>query len=160
MAAGQVLVDLGGLKDIMTRILGIDVGDKTLGLALSDDLGLTAQGLETLARRGPRADITKLRALTEEFSVKEIVVGLPKMLNGSLGVQAQKVLVFVELLSQSLGLPVATWDERLTTVAAHRVLREMNVKSHSKRRRAVDSLAAQFILQGYLDHKNASSPRP
>lgn len=143
----------------MARVLGIDVGDETLGLALSDDLGLTAQALETLPRRGPKTDISKLRALAEEFSVKEIVVGLPKMLNGSLGIQAQKVLAFVELLSQSLGLPVNTWDERLTTVAAHRALREMNVKSHSKRRRVVDTLAAQLILQGYLDRKNASPPR-
>lgn len=143
----------------MARILGIDVGEKTLGLALSDDLHLTAQGLRTLRRRSLRADMEELETLVGEFSVFEIVVGLPRSLNGTLGPQAEKVLAFVDLITRRLELPVHTWDERLTTVAAHRALHEMNIKSPAKRRRVIDTMAAQLILQGYLDHKHATRPK-
>lgn len=140
----------------MSRLLGIDVGDKTLGLALSDELHLTAQGVKTLRRSTPRGDLAALRALVEEHAVSDIVVGLPRSLDGTLGPQAEKVLAFVDLIAQELNLPVHTWDERLTTVAAQRALHEMNIKNPAKRRRVIDTMAAQLILQGYLDHQYAT----
>jgi putative Holliday junction resolvase len=136
----------------MGRILGLDVGTKGIGVAVSDELGWTAQGLHTLGRRGLDADLAALGALAREHDVERVVVGLPRNMNGTLGPQAEYVLEFAEQLKAALGLPVVTWDERLTTVAANRVLLEADV-SRKKRKALVDTVAAVLILQGYLDRQ-------
>jgi putative holliday junction resolvase len=134
----------------MKRILGLDVGDKTLGVAVSDELGWTAQGVTVRQRSSLAADLLFLRETCSRYQVAAIVVGLPKNMDGSLGAQAQKTLAFIEHVRQALALPVFAWDERLTTQAAERALLETNT---SRRRRKVmrDRLAAQFILQSYLE---------
>jgi putative pre-16S rRNA nuclease len=134
----------------MKRLLGLDVGDKTLGVAVSDELGLTAQGLAVRQRTTLAADLTVLRETCSRYEVEAIVVGLPKNMDGSLGGQAQKTLAFIEHVRRAVAVPVIAWDERLTTQAAERALLETNT---SRRRRKVlrDRLAAQLILQSYLD---------
>jgi putative Holliday junction resolvase len=141
----------------MKRILGLDVGDKTLGVAVSDELGWTAQGLTVRQRASLAADLAFLRELCATYEVATIVVGLPKNMNGSLGPQAQKTLAFIERVRQAYGVPVTAWDERLTSRAAERALLETNTSR--RRRKAVrDRVAAQFILQSYLEwhHQHAS----
>lgn len=138
----------------MRRTLGLDVGAKTIGVAVSDEMGWTAQGVSTLARRGLDADLAALRRLAGEWDAERIVVGLPRNMNGSLGPAARSVLEFAEAVRSALGLPVTTWDERLSTVAATRTLLEADV-SRRRRRRVIDKLAAVFILQGYLDRQAA-----
>lgn len=134
------------------RILGLDIGDKTIGVAISDEMGWTAQALKTIRRNGSKKEISELKELIEEYEAKEILVGLPKNMDGSLGFQAKKVLAFVERLKSSLSLPILLWDERLSTVRAERTLLEADL-SRKKRKGLRDKLAAQFILQGYLDRK-------
>ncbi len=136
----------------MPRILALDVGDRTIGLALSDELGLTAQGRPTLQRQNLRRDLEALSHLVTEEGVGEVVVGLPLRLDGHPGPQAEKVLAFVESLRATLPVPVTTWDERLTSVAAERVLLEGGVR-RAQRKAVRDRLAAVLILQGYLDRK-------
>ncbi len=138
----------------MGRTLGLDIGAKTIGVAVSDELGWTAQGVTTLARRGLDADLAAIRRLVEEWTVERIVVGLPRNMDGSIGPAARAVLEFAETLKRALGLPVVTWDERLSTVAATRTLLAADV-SRRRRRTVVDKLAAVFILQGYLDRQAA-----
>ena len=134
----------------MKRILGLDVGDKTLGVAVSDELGLTAQGVTVHQRSSLAADMVFLRETCAFYEVAAIVVGLPKNMDGSLGSQAQKTLAFIEQVRRASGVPVIAWDERLTTQAAERALLETNTSR--RRRKAVrDRLAAQFILQSYLE---------
>lgn len=132
------------------RIMGLDVGDKRIGIAVSDLLGLTAQGLNTVQRANC---FETLLDLTRKYEVGSIVVGIPKMLNGSLGVQGKKVLQFVEELKKTLPLPVSLWDERLSTVSAERVLLEANM-SRKKRKGVRDKVSAVVILQNYLDSKH------
>lgn len=134
------------------RILGLDYGDKTIGVAVSDAMGWTAQGIEVIRRRKPEDDISRLQELIAQYEVKEIVVGLPKNMNGSIGSRGQICIEFAESLHQILGIPVHLWDERLTTVSAQRTLLEADV-SRKKRKQVVDKLAAGFILQGYIDSK-------
>lgn len=134
------------------RILGLDIGDKTIGVAVSDEMGWTAQGLKTLIRKGFNEEISSIKEIIEEYGVKEILVGLPKNMNGSIGPQGKKVITFVERLKTALSLPVLLWDERLSTVRAEKVLLEADM-SRRKRKGLKDKLAAQFILQGYLDRK-------
>jgi putative Holliday junction resolvase len=141
----------------MKRILGLDVGDKTLGIAVSDELGLTAQGLSVRRRASLVADMAFLREMCATYEVAAIVVGLPKNMDGSLGPQAQKTLAFIDRVRQACGVPVTAWDERLTSRAAERALLETNISR--RRRKAVrDRVAAQFILQSYLEwhHRHAS----
>ncbi|KKM09252.1 Holliday junction resolvase [Clostridiales bacterium PH28_bin88] len=135
------------------RLMGLDIGDKTIGVALSDPLGWTAQGLTTL-RRGEEVveDITRLRGLISDYQVEEVVVGLPKNMDGSLGPQAQKVLEFVSLLRETLPQPIHLWDERLSTVAAERVLLDADL-SRRRRKQVIDKMAAVMILQGFLDSR-------
>jgi putative pre-16S rRNA nuclease len=134
----------------MKRILGLDVGDKTLGVAVSDELGLTAQGVTVRQRSSIADDRAFLREMCALYEVAAIVVGLPKNMNGSLGPQAQKTLAFIEQVRRACDVPVIAWDERLTTQAAERALLETN--TNRRRRKAVrDRLAAQFILQSYLE---------
>ncbi len=135
----------------MPRIMGLDVGDKTIGVALSDPLGWTAQGLKTVQRTGIKKDLQKLGEIIKEYDVKKIVVGLPKNMDGTIGPQCQKVLEFNERLGKRFSdIEIIQWDERLTTVAAERTLIEADV-SRKKRKEVIDKIAAVHILQGYLD---------
>ncbi|HHY06772.1 MAG TPA: Holliday junction resolvase RuvX [Clostridia bacterium] len=133
------------------RILGMDLGEKRIGLAVSDELGITAQGLFTLKRTELKEDLRQLVKIIQEKEITKLVVGLPKNMNGSLGPQADRVKSFVILLTKECPLEVVYWDERLTTVAAQRVLIEGDV-SRKKRRKVVDKIAAVIILQSYLDN--------
>ena len=132
------------------RILGLDYGDKRIGVALSDPFGWTAQGLEMIERKWEGEHIHRIEQLVREYEVEAIVVGLPKNMNGTIGPRGEVCMAFAEELRQSLSLPVYLWDERLTTVAATRTLLEADV-SRSKRKRVVDKMAAALLLQNYLD---------
>jgi putative Holliday junction resolvase len=134
------------------RIAGLDVGSRTIGVALSDPLGLTAQPDHVWARQGTRADVAALLAFCGEREVTEIVVGLPLELDGQEGRRARIVRGFAAALAEAFGGPVHLWDERMSTVAAERTLLEADL-SRRKRKRHVDKLAAALILQGYLDHR-------
>lgn len=132
------------------RFLGLDVGDVRVGVALSDESGTLASGLDTLKRVGPRKDVRAVSALVRKHDVSEVVVGIPWRLDGSLGPQGEKVMTFVESLRRSLAVPVVTWDERFTTVAADELLAEAGVRRRDRKAR-IDRAAAALILQGYLD---------
>jgi putative Holliday junction resolvase len=132
------------------RILGLDVGTQTIGMAISDELGLTAQGLKTLRRKSMEEDSQEIAAIISQFGINKIVVGLPKNMNGTLGKQAEIVLKWMEVLKHKIQVPMVTWDERLSTVGASRVLLEADL-SRRKRKRVIDKLAAVLILQGYLE---------
>jgi putative pre-16S rRNA nuclease len=138
------------------RILGLDVGSRRIGLAVSDLLGITAQGLETLERTKKRQDFERLRAVIREYDVREIVVGLPLRMSGAEGTQSEKMRVFAEELRKKFGLPVHLWDERLTSAEANRFLRETEL-SIAKRGRAVDRMAAVLILQGWMESRRTAS---
>jgi putative Holliday junction resolvase len=129
------------------RVMGLDVGDKRIGVAVSDNLGLTAQGINTVNRDN---GIDALKNIVEEYEVDSIVVGIPKMLNGSIGIQGEKVLKFVEELKAAFPFDITLWDERLSTVSAERVLLEANL-SRKKRKGLRDKVSAALILQNYLD---------
>lgn len=132
------------------RIMGLDYGDKTIGVALSDPLGFTAQGLEVIRRAKPEQDLQRLKEIIEQYEVEEIVVGLPKNMNASIGSRGELCMAFADNLRDEFKLPVHLWDERLTTVSATRTLLEADV-SRKKRKAVVDKMAAGFILQGYMD---------
>lgn len=132
------------------RIMGLDVGDKTIGVALSDPLGWTAQGLEVIRRVNIEQDFKRLQEIVNEYGVEKFLVGMPKNMNGTVGPQGEKVLAFIEQLKGRFDLPITTWDERLSTVAAERMLIQADV-SRSKRKKVIDKMAAAVILQGYLD---------
>ena len=134
------------------RIMGLDVGDKTIGVAVSDLMGLTAQGVKTIKRVGKKKDIEALKEIIKERQVNKIVSGLPKNMNGTLGPQGEKVIKFCELLEEETGIKIEYWDERLSTVAAERTLIQGNVR-REKRKKVIDMLAAVIILQGYLDRQ-------
>ncbi|MFL6438587.1 MAG: Holliday junction resolvase RuvX [Terriglobales bacterium] len=136
------------------RILGLDVGARRIGIAISDPLGLTAQGLDTLQRRNRRYDLGELRKLLKEYAVREIVVGNPLRMSGQSGTQAQKMEVFAGQLKQSFSLPVHLWDERLSTAEAHRLLDETGIRD-SRRKEVIDKMAAVLILQSFLDARAA-----
>ncbi len=145
----------GSLPGGMPRLLGLDVGDRRIGLALSDPLNITAQPLGVLERVGLKKDLDALAAMCVEHGVGELVVGLPTDRYGELGPQAENVLGFVKKLAERTDLPVRTWDERFTTVAAERTLRDGGVPG--KRRKGVrDQMAAQLILQAYLDARRST----
>lgn len=134
------------------RILGLDLGDKTIGVAVSDEMGWTAQGIETVKRTTLEEDMKKLHALIMQFQVEEIVIGLPKNMNGTIGPRGELSRTFAELLKEKFSLPVHLWDERLTTMAAEKMLVAADV-SRKKRKQVIDKMAAVMILQGYLDFK-------
>jgi putative Holliday junction resolvase len=134
------------------RILGLDVGSKTIGMAVSDELEIVASTLATLKRKGMEQDLRQLIAVIAEQDVGAIVVGLPKNMNGSLGPSAEMVLQLVEELKRTVAQPVITWDERLSTVAAEKALLEAHM-SRKKRKKVIDQVAAVLILQGYLDSR-------
>ena len=133
------------------RIMGIDFGDSRIGIAISDPLGWTAQGLETISWRGSmEKPAEKIAQLAKQYQVEKFVVGLPKNMNGSIGPSGEKAMAFGELLASMAGIEVIQWDERLTTVAANRIMHEVGMKT-SKKKGSVDRIAAVLILQGYLD---------
>ena len=134
------------------RIIGLDYGTKTVGVAISDALGITAQGLETITRKEAnklRKTLARIEAIIEE---EQIVLGFPKNMDNSVGERAQDCQNFAEMLERRTGLPVVLWDERLTTVSADKVLMESGVRREN-RKAVIDKIAAVFILQGYLDYK-------
>lgn len=136
------------------RILGLDYGSRTVGVAVSDPLGITAQGLEIVRREAEnklRRTMARLEAIIAEYGAELIVLGLPKNMNNTSGDRVARTLEFKELLERRTGLEVVTWDERLTTVAADRVINEAGI-SKNRRGEYVDMIAAEFILQGYLDN--------
>lgn len=132
------------------RILGLDYGDRRIGVALSDVFGWTAQGLEMIERKQEGDDLRRIAELVKENEVESIVVGLPKNMNGTVGPRGEICMAFAEELRTRLELPVHLWDERLTTVAATRTLIEADV-SRRKRKQVVDKMAAALLLQNYLD---------
>lgn len=135
------------------RIMGLDYGTKTVGVAISDPLGFTAQGIETICRKEEnklRKTLARIEALIAEYEVDKIVLGFPKHMNNDIGERAEKSLEFKEMLERRTGLEVVMWDERLTTVEAERTLIEGNVRREN-RKQYIDKIAAIFILQGYLD---------
>jgi len=137
------------------RVLALDVGSKTIGLAVSDPLGITAQGLETIRRKNKRTDFAALEHVLRQHGVQEIVVGYPLRMSGSTGTQSERMTAFAEDLRRRFALPVHLWDERLTSAQANRLLRETNM-SIRRRAQVVDRLAAVLILQSFLDHRSAS----
>jgi putative Holliday junction resolvase len=138
------------------RILGLDVGSKRIGMAVSDPLGITAQGIETLERKNRRADLEQLRHVLERYDVGQIVVGNPLRMSGDAGVQSQRMTEFADLLRRHFAIPVHLWDERLTSAEANRVLRQAEL-SIRQRAGAVDRMAAVLILQSFLDARSARS---
>lgn len=142
--------------------MGLDIGTRTIGIAISDELGMTAQGLKTLRRKTIKEDFKEIAAIIRQFEIERIIVGLPQNMDGTLGSQAEKVLGWIDDLKDRIDIPVATWDERLSTVGASRVLLEADL-SRQKRKKVIDKLAAVFILQGYLDQsrrKNDETAHP
>ena len=136
------------------RILGLDYGSKTVGVAVSDPLGLTAQGVEIIRRKSEnkmRQTLARIEELIQEYQVEKIVLGFPKNMNNTVGDRAEKSLALKETLERRTGLEVVMWDERLTTVSANRVLMETGIR-REHRKEHVDEIAAIFILQNYLDY--------
>lgn len=133
------------------RIMGLDLGDKTIGVAISDPLGWTAQGIEVIRRDGDTdRELNRLRELVAEYGVELVVLGLPRNMNGTLGERGEKAKAFAGEIQKALSMPVELWDERLSTVAAERILLEADT-SRAKRKKVIDKVAAAIILQGYLD---------
>lgn len=136
----------------MERIMGLDVGDKTIGVAVSDLLQMTAQGITTIKRESKEKDYKALEMIINEYNIKEVVVGLPKNMNGTLGPQGEKTIKFAEKLKNKYNVKIIYEDERLTTIAAEKMLISGDVR-RDKRKTIIDKVAATFILQTYLDRK-------
>lgn len=137
------------------RILGMDVGSRRIGLAISDPLGITAQGLETLQRQNKRTDFARLEQVIREYKVAEIVMGLPLRMTGGEGIQAEKMQAFADEIRRRFRLPVHLWDERLTSAQANRLLRETEM-SIKRRGEVVDQMAAVLILQSWMEAKGGN----
>ncbi|MCD8022915.1 MAG: Holliday junction resolvase RuvX [Lachnospiraceae bacterium] len=145
-----------GAEGRMSRVMGLDYGSKTVGVAISDPLGLTAQAVETITRTQEnklRRTLARIEELIVQYDVTEIVLGYPKNMNNTVGERAEKSLEFRDMLMRRTGLSVIMWDERLTTVAATRTLMESGVRREN-RKDYVDMIAAVYILQGYLDREH------
>jgi putative Holliday junction resolvase len=133
----------------MDRLMGLDVGDKTIGVAVSDLLMITAQGVTTIKRTSIKKDMAELKKLIDQYQVTKIIVGIPKMLDGTIGVQGEKVLEFLEKMKKHIDLPVELEDERFTTTMSERMLIEADVR-RKKRKEVIDKLAAVQILSSYM----------
>lgn len=143
----------------MKRYLSLDVGDATVGVAVSDPLGLTAQGVETIRRKDMKADLKRLEELMEAYGTKSLVIGLPRNMNGTQGERCEVVRAFAEEIRAAVPeAEIEFWDERLSTVAAARSLLEADL-SRRKRRKVIDKMAAVFILQGFLDRLSMTGGR-
>jgi putative Holliday junction resolvase len=136
----------------MVKILGLDLGSKTIGVAISDDLVLTAQVLTSIKRTILEKDLADILALVNEYQVQEIIVGLPINMDGTKGESARQAEAFIDKLRETFSIKIIPWDERLSTVAAERILLEGDL-SRKKRRKVIDRLSAAIILQGYLDSR-------
>jgi len=136
------------------RVLGLDVGSRRIGIAVSDPLGITAQGLETLQRQNKRLDFEKLEKLARDYAIAEVVVGFPLRMSGAEGVQAEKMHRFADELRARLQIPVHLWDERLTSAEANRLLRETDM-SIQRRAQVVDQMAAVLILQSWMERQRS-----
>jgi putative holliday junction resolvase len=132
------------------RIMGLDIGSRTIGVAISDELGITAQGLKTIKRKSMEEDLKELSLIIAQFNINNIVVGLPMNMNGTIGPQAEAVFQWMKDAKEKIDLPMVSWDERLSTVEATRTLLEADL-SRKKRKGVIDKVAAVLILQGYLD---------
>lgn len=136
---------------VTMRIIGIDYGDSRIGIAVSDPFGWTAQGLETIdAKKGINSILNRIGELIKTYSAEKIIVGFPRNMNGTIGERGEKTEEFIKIIEDKFGIPVLKWDERLTTVAAQKVMIETNVKKN-KKKGLVDTISATYILQGYLD---------
>ena len=131
------------------RVLALDVGARRIGVAISDPLGITAQGLDTIQRKNKRTDFAQLESVIRQYEVVELVVGYPLRLSGEIGIQAEKMTLFAQELEKRFQIPVHLWDERLTSTEANRILRESEI-SIEKRAKAVDRMAAVLILQSWM----------
>lgn len=140
------------------RIMGLDVGEKRIGIAISDPMGWTAQGHSVLQRSALETDIKTIGQLCQDYEVEKIVVGLPRNMDGSIGPKALEVQEFAQLLEKQLDINIAYWDERLTTKSAERVLIEADL-SRRRRKQVIDKMAAVYILQAYLDYQVSTSKR-
>jgi len=147
-----------GDKKLM-RIMGLDIGSRTIGVAISDELDITAQGLKTIRRKSFTEDIEELTRIIQQFDVKKVVVGLPKNMDGTIGIQAERIFRWIKSFQEKMAIPVVTWDERLSTVGASRILFEADL-SRKKRKGVIDKLAAVLILQGYLDQARNRRDEP
>jgi putative Holliday junction resolvase len=136
----------------MSRILAIDFGERRIGLAVSDPLGITAQGLPTIDTRKTKDVFSYIQSIIEERKVSRVVVGMPKNMDGSIGFKGEEVKKFIRRLSEKIGVEIETWDERLTSVESLRSMREMGIKQKNKG--AVDRISATLILQSYLDRQS------
>lgn len=136
--------------NINMRILGVDFGERRTGIAISDELGFTAQAVGTIFEREDKITAQKVAEIIKEKNAEKVVVGLPKNMDGSVGFRGEATLKFVDYLKELTDIPIIMWDERLTTVAATRTLDEVNVRG-KKRKNVIDTVAATYILQGYLD---------
>ena len=145
---------------IHSRVIGLDYGSRTVGVAVSDPLRLTAQGVEIIRRKSEnklRQTLARISELASMYQAETIVLGYPRNMNATIGERAEATLAFGRMLKKRTSLPVILWDERLTTVAADRVMDETGVRDHKA---YVDEIAAMLILQGYLDRLNAGLPVP
>ncbi|MGB2706034.1 MAG: Holliday junction resolvase RuvX [Candidatus Omnitrophota bacterium] len=142
----------------MTKILGLDIGSKRIGVAVSDELGITSRGLSTIERRNDEEVRTHLRNIISREGVKEIVVGLPLNMNGSYGPQAKGAIAFADNLKENLNIAVKLWDERMSTMEVERILIDAGT-SRAKRKKKIDKLAAQVILQSYLNAHNVQNKK-
>ena len=143
------------------RILGLDFGSRTVGVAVSDELMLTAQGVEIIRRKSPgklRQTLARIESLVSSYGVEKIVLGYPKNMNGTEGERCEKTKEFRDMLVRRVNLPVELWDERLTTVAADNIMTESNITGE-RRKEYVDEIAAMLILQGYLDYLSNQSKK-
>ena len=134
------------------RVLGLDVGARRIGVAVSDPLWITAQGLDTIQRQNKRLDFAQLEAVIQQYEVVEIVVGYPLRLSGEVGIQAEKMTLFADDLKKRFPIPIHLWDERLTSAEANRLLRESEI-SIERRAKAVDRMAAVLILQSWMENQ-------
>jgi putative Holliday junction resolvase len=146
-----------GDKKLM-RIMGLDIGSRTIGVAISDELDITAQGLKTIRRKsfGRHRELTRI---IQQFDVKKVVVGLPKNMDGTIGIQAERIFRWIKSFQEKMAIPVVTWDERLSTVGASRILLEADL-SRKKRKGVIDKIAAVLILQGYMDQARNRRDEP
>ena len=147
-----------GDKKLM-RIMGLDIGSRTIGVAISDELDITAQGLKTIRRKSFTEDIEELTRIIQQFDIKKVVVGLPKNMDGTIGIQAERIFRWIKSFQEKMAIPVVTWDERLSTVGASRILLEADL-SRKKRKGVIDKIAAVLILQGYMDQARNRRDEP
>jgi putative Holliday junction resolvase len=141
------------------RIMGLDIGSRTIGVAISDELGMTAQGLKTIRRSSMEEDLNEILHIIAQFKINKIVIGLPKNMDGTIGRQAEMIYQWIKTAKEKIGPPMLTWDERLSTVEASKILLEADL-SRKKRKEVIDKLAAVLILQGYLNQSRNGSDEP